>query len=147
MDATGKALAGVTTASGALNNSTQTAMGGWNQVGTLGVNKYSADLQRYRADAESSAGFGKALGQIGSAYIMSGSDINIKEHVLQIGTLTNGFPLYAFEYKPEYRDTWGHGIQIGVMAQDIELTLPDAVSIHPDGYKLVDYDKVMNHGI
>jgi len=147
MDATGKALAGVTTASGAMNNATQTAMGGWNQVGTLGVNKYSADLQRYRADAESSAGFGKALGQIGSAYIMSGSDINIKEHVLQIGTLTNGFPLYAFEYKPEYRDTWGHGIQIGVMAQDIELTLPDAVSIHPDGYKLVDYDKVMNHGI
>jgi hypothetical protein len=147
MDATGKALAGVTTASGALNNSTQTAMGGWNQVGTLGVNKYSADLQRYRADAESSAGFGKALGQLGSAYIMSGSDINIKQHVHQIGTLTNGFPLYAFEYKPEYQDAWGHGIQIGVMAQDIELTLPDAVSIHPDGYKLVDYDKVMNHGI
>lgn len=147
MDATGKALAGVTTASGAMNNATSTAMGGWNQVGNLGVNKYSADLQRYKADADASAGFGKALGQLGSAYIMSGSDIRIKEHVHQIGTLTNGFPLYAFEYKPEYRDTWGHGIQIGVMAQDIELTLPEAVSIHPDGYKLVDYDKVMNHGI
>lgn len=147
MDATGKALAGVTTASGAINNATSTAMGGWNQVGNLGVNKYSADLQRYKADADASAGFGRALGQLGSAYIMSGSDIRIKEHVHQIGTLTNGFPLYAFEYKPEYRDTWGHGIQIGVMAQDIELTLPEAVSIHPDGYKLVDYDKVMNHGI
>jgi hypothetical protein len=151
MDSTGKALAGVSTASGTMSNAAQTAMGGWNQVGQLGVNKYQADLQRYTADANSSAGFGRALGQLGSAYIMgpmtAGSDINIKENIYQIGKLTNGFPLYAFEYKPEYRDTWGHGIQIGVMAQDIELTLPEAVSIHPDGYKLVDYDKVMNHGI
>ena len=147
MDASGKALSGVAVTSGAMNNATQTAMGGWNNVGRLGVDKYTADLKRYSADAESSAGFGKALGTLGAAYMQFGSDINIKEHVHQIGTLTNGFPLYAFEYKPEYRDTWGHGIQIGVMAQDIELTLPEAVSIHPDGYKLVDYDKVMNHGI
>lgn len=147
MDASGKALSGVAVTSGAMNNATQTAMGGWNNVGRLGVDKYTADLKRYSADAESSAGFGKALGTLGAAYMQFGSDINIKQHVHQIGTLTNGFPLYAFEYKPEYQDTWGHGIQIGVMAQDIELTLPEAVSIHPDGYKLVDYDKVMNHGI
>lgn len=154
-DTTGKALAGTTTVSGALNNATQTAMGGWNQVGQLGVNKYQADLQKYKADSDASAGFGSLFGTLGAAAIKNpagaamifGSDIRIKKQVHQIGTLTNGFPLYAFEYKPEYRDTWGHGIQIGVMAQDVEITLPEAVSIHPDGYKLVDYDKVMNHGI
>lgn len=155
MDSTGKALSGITAVSSALNSSTQTAMGGWNQVGQLGVNKYQADLAKYNADSAASSGIGAMFGTLGAAAIKNpagvatifGSDINIKENVYQIGTLTNGFPLYAFEYKPEYRDTWGHGIQIGVMAQDIEPVLPEAVSMHSSGYKLVDYDKVMNHGI
>jgi hypothetical protein len=155
IDATGKALAGTTSASGALNSATSTAMGGWNNVGNLGVSKYKADLEKYSADSNASAGFGSMFGTLGAAAIKNptgaaalfGSDINIKENVYQIGTLTNGFPLYAFEYKPEYRDTWGHGIQIGVMAQDVEPILPEAVTTHMDGYKLVDYDKVMNHGV
>jgi hypothetical protein len=33
------------------------------------------------------------------------------------------------------------------MAQDVEPILPEAVTTHMDGYKLVDYDKVMNHGV
>jgi hypothetical protein len=37
--------------SGALNNSTGTAMSGWNQVGSLGVGKYNADISRYTAQS------------------------------------------------------------------------------------------------
>jgi len=153
----GSTAAGITAGAGsAMNSAANTAMGGWGQVGQLGVGKYNADIQRYKADSESASGLGNMFGTIagaaiknptGIASIFAGSDIRIKENVRQIGSLHNGFPLYAFEYKPEYRDTWGHGPQIGVMAQDIELHLPEAVSIHADGYKLVDYAKVVNHGI
>jgi hypothetical protein len=56
----------------------------------------------------------------------------VGEHFLGIG-------LYLFDYKPEYRDQWGHGRQFGVMADEVESVMPQAVSIHPDGYKVVDY--------
>jgi len=57
----------------------------------------------------------------------------------KIGVLENGLSLYKFEYK----DTWGHGTQIGVMAQDVEKLMPEAVAIHADGYKMVNYAMVM----
>jgi hypothetical protein len=139
--------------SGVSNAATQTAMGGWGQVGTLGVQKYQADVGAYQAqqqaEGQGMAGLGSLAGQLGSVALksyMGGSDINIKQDINKIGKLDNGFPLYSFQYKPEYQDVWGHGFIIGVMAQDVEKVLPDAVSIHPDGYKMVDYGKVLNHG-
>jgi hypothetical protein len=141
-----------TNLSTASNAATQTAMGGWGQVGTLGVQKYNADVGLYsaqqQAESASAGGLGSAIGSLGSAYLMRpGSDIRIKQDIVQVGQLNNGFPLYAFQYKPEFRDVQGHGFRIGVMAQDIEKVIPDAVSIHADGYKIVDYGKVLNHGI
>jgi hypothetical protein len=47
--------------------------------------------------------------------------------------------LYLFDYKPEFRDTCGHGRQFGVMADEVEQVMPEAVSVHPNGYKMVDY--------
>jgi hypothetical protein len=140
---------------GSLNAATATSMSGWNNVGQLGVSKYNADVSAYNADQQRQGAFATGLGSaIGSGialYKMSGpaaaaSDINVKQNVKRIGVLGNGVPLYSFEYKPEYRDTWGHGPQIGVMAHEVE-HIPGAVSKHADGYKLVDYTKVMNHGI
>ena len=136
----------------AVNNAaTQTAMGGWGQVGTLGVQKYQADVGAYtaqqQAEGQGMGGFGSLVGQLGSAYMgMPGSDINIKQDINKIGKLDNGFPLYSFQYKPEYRDAYGHGFIIGVMAQDVEKVLPDAVFVHHKGHKVVDYGKVLNHG-
>jgi hypothetical protein len=72
-----------------------------------------------------------------------GSDISIKENIQKIGLLKNGINLYKFEYKDQYKDTWGHGQQIGVMAQEVEKIIPEAVSTHKDGYKLVNYSMVM----
>ena len=134
------------------NQAAQTSMGGWGQVGTLGVQKYNADVGLYsaqqQAESASAAGFGSALGSVAGAYgAFKTSDIRVKQDIVQVGRLDNGFPLYAFQYKPEFRDECGHGFHIGVMAQDIEQVIPDAVSVHADGYKMVDYGKVLNHGI
>jgi hypothetical protein len=83
----------------------------------------------------STSGFGGSFG--------IGSDINIKTNIQKIGVLDNGLNLYKYEYKAPYKDTWGHGEQIGVMAQEVEKIIPEAVGTHPDGYKTVNYAMVM----
>jgi len=67
------------------------------------------------------------------------SDQRAKENIVRIGEHPLGIGLYLFDYKPGFRDQWGHGRQFGVMAQEVEAVMPEAVSIHPDGYRMVDY--------
>ena len=70
---------------------------------------------------------------------MVGSDRAIKENIVKIGEHPLGVGLYLFDYKPEYRDECGHGRHFGTMAQDVEGVMPEAVSLHPNGYKMVNY--------
>lgn len=134
---------------GALNAGASTAGGMYNSMGQLGIGATNAAANMYgaqqQANAASSAGLGTALGTGIGAYAAL-SDIRAKQDIKRIGTLVNDVPLYSYNYKPEFRDTWGHGPQIGVMAHEVE-HIPDAVIMGEDGYKRVDYSKVMNHGI
>lgn len=66
------------------------------------------------------------------------SDISLKTNIEYEGT-KNNLQLYSFEY---INNKYGKGRYIGVMAQDIEKTHPEAVSISPEGYKMVDYSKL-----
>lgn len=70
------------------------------------------------------------------------SDRRVKEHIVEIGVHPLGIGLYLFDYRAEYREQWGHGRQFGVMADEVEAVMPAAISVHPDGYKLVDYAKL-----
>ena len=67
------------------------------------------------------------------------SDRNIKENIVRVGEHSLGIGLYLFDYKPEFREEWGFGRQFGVMADEVETVMPQAVSIHPDGYKMVNH--------
>lgn len=67
------------------------------------------------------------------------SDRRIKENLVRIGKHPLGIGLYLFDYKPEYRAEWGHGRQFGVMAQEVEAVMSEAVCLHGDGYRMVDY--------
>ena len=60
------------------------------------------------------------------------SDRRLKEDIEPVGTLFDGTPVYGYRYKgaPAYH--------IGLMAQDVEKTAPEAV-IEINGYKAVDY--------
>jgi hypothetical protein len=137
---------------GAMAGSANSAGGMYNQVGQIGVGKYNADVNAWsaqqQANSASAAGLGSAIGAGAALYMKYGaaSDISVKQDIKRIGTLLNDVPLYSYHYKPEYRDTWGHGPQVGVMAHEVE-HIPGAVSLHADGYKVVDYSKVMHHGI
>ena len=70
---------------------------------------------------------------------MAPSDPLVKEHILRIGEHPLGVGLYLFDYKPGYQERCGYGRQFGVMADEVEAVVPDAVSVHPDGYKMVNY--------
>lgn len=63
------------------------------------------------------------------------SDIRLKEDIKYIG-IEKGFPIYHFRYKSD-PDT----VYRGVMAQDVMLTRPDAISWDGD-YMKVSYDKI-----
>ena len=67
------------------------------------------------------------------------SDRNAKENIVRIGDHPLGLGLYLFDYKVEYRQQWGQGRQFGVMAQEVEALMPEAVCVHPDGYRMVNY--------
>jgi len=70
---------------------------------------------------------------------MMPSDRRAKENIIQVGTHPLGIGLYLFDYKPEYCEEYGFGRQFGVMADEVETLMPEAVSVHPDGYKMVNY--------
>jgi hypothetical protein len=80
-------------------------------------------------------------GSVGDAGAMSRamSDRIVKENIVRIGDHPLGIGIYLFDYKPEYREKCGHGRQFGVMADEVECVMLKAVSIHPDGYKMVNY--------
>lgn len=67
------------------------------------------------------------------------SDRSAKENIVRVGDHPLGIGLYLFDFKPRYRDLCGHGRQFGVMADEVEAVMPQAVSRHPDGYQMVDY--------
>ena len=75
----------------------------------------------------------------GGANMMIVSDRAFKENIVQIGHHPLGIGLYLFDYRQPYREQYGHGRQFGVMADEVEAVMPDAVSVGPRGNKQVDY--------
>lgn len=67
------------------------------------------------------------------------SERSIKTNIVQVGSHPLGIGLYLFDYKPEYQADWGRGRQFGVMAEEVARCMPDAISVHESGLKMVDY--------
>lgn len=67
------------------------------------------------------------------------SDRRAKCDLIRIGRHPLGFGIYLFHYKPELRARFGTAQQFGVVADEVEAVLPEAVEMHGDGFKRVDY--------
>ena len=65
-----------------------------------------------------------------------GSDIRLKEDIKKIGTSIDGHNIYKFKYLDQDREF------IGVMAQEVMKTHPDAVIKLSSGYYGVDYSQL-----
>lgn len=71
-----------------------------------------------------------------SALGLLGSDRRIKRNIKRVGYLDNGLPVYSYRYKAA-----GSPYMIGVMAQDVENVIPEAV-VTIGGIKMVNYETV-----
>lgn len=118
----------VGTGYGNVTNANSTIGSGW-----MGLQNTSNQL-----NAQDS-GFGSLLGTLGGAAITKYSDARLKENIEFEGE-ENGHEVYSFNY------IGGKGLPegrfIGVMAQNVMATNPDAVVIGEDGYLSVDYAKI-----
>lgn len=75
------------------------------------------------------------------------SDRRLKQDVVRLGNHPAGFGLYLFSYKPEHRQTHGHGRFLGVMADEVASLFPEAVFIAADGFARVDYKRLNRRAI
>lgn len=98
--------------------------------------QYAGQMQGYNARQQMYGNLIGAGAKVGSAGMMTTSDIRLKDNIKFVGT-EKGLPIYDFNYrgdktKARYR---------GVMAQDIKDISPEAVSIQ-HGFLAVDYNKI-----
>lgn len=96
--------------------------------------------QQMGAWQQQQAATGSMLSGIGTLAggLFSLSDANAKEDIEQIGESNDGQPIYRYRYKGSPRT------QIGLMAQDVVQSNPDAVRRdRATGLMVVDYDKAL----
>jgi hypothetical protein len=110
---------------------------GWSRLGMLqgaaagAAGPYGSQV----ATSRQPVGIGGIMSGLGSLF-GGKSDARVKEDIIPLGW-NGGFPVYEFSYIG--RD----GRYIGVMAQDVLMRMPDAVSIDPaDGFMMVNYRKI-----
>jgi len=102
---------------------------------------YNAQLANVNAQNAASGGFMSGLMGLGGAALSNPaiftSDINAKENIVKIGSLNNGLNLYTYNYKDGY--DLPEGRQVGVIAQEVEKVMPEAVVEMDNGFKGVNY--------
>ena len=64
------------------------------------------------------------------------SDMRLKHDIVLLGRLDDGLGYYRFVYNG------GHTTYVGVMAQEVQTVMPEAVTRGPDGYMRVSYDRL-----
>lgn len=67
------------------------------------------------------------------------SDPCVKQNIVRIGTHPLGVGLYLFEYKPGFLADDHHRRHFGVMADEVEQAMPEAVTRGENGIRQVDH--------
>ena len=102
----------------------------------------AAEISAQSKSGGGSDGIWGAVGSIGAALIMS-SDSRLKEDIKHFTTLPSGVNMYTWKWNEEAKRI---GVDkttpMGVIAQDIQKTHPDAVLTGEHGYLMVNYGKL-----
>jgi hypothetical protein len=104
-------------------------LGGITAGGSFNQGIYNASQA---AQANQQAGMYGAGAQLGSAALNYYSDRRLKENIKRIGTHALGIGLYTWDY------IWGEPSS-GVMADEVEAIMPEAISHDKNGFKMVNY--------
>ena len=109
---------------------------------TAGITQqgYQNAYQRYQDQQKArSAGLGSMFGlagSLGASAITKFSDRRLKANIKRVGETAGGIPTYTYNYIKSKAK------QFGVMADEVFKVIPEAVSVDPSGYLMVDYGKV-----
>jgi hypothetical protein len=123
-------------------NTPNTPVAGTDVIGPA-YSSYQGEQQNYNTQVNSrNAMMGAVLGipaTVAGGWARAGfpSDARLKTDIRRVGATDDGTPVYTFRYKS------GGPAQMGVMAQDLLKTRPNAVSVGADGFMLVDYSQVV----
>lgn len=93
------------------------------------------DNSKLNAWGQGQAAMGSAIGGLGGLFALS--DERAKTDKERIGETEDGMGLYSFKYKGDDKT------QIGLMAQEVQRTKPQAVRKRPDGLLEVNYKKAL----
>ena len=106
-------------------------MQGAQAAGQSAMDQYG--IQSSNVNAQNAGLYG-LLGLGGAAGIMKYSDPRLKSNVVRVGTHPLGIGVYEY-------DIFGNR-ERGVMADEVESVMPEAVALHPSGYKMVNYGMI-----
>lgn len=99
-----------------------------------------SQLAAYNASQGQQANMMNGLFGLGSSLIGNWqnifSDERLKDDIDEVGELPTGDTLYEYHYTWEDEDEPKH---VGVMAQELEQRRPDFVTMHPSGFRQVNY--------
>lgn len=101
-------------------------------------NLYNSQVNAYNAQQQAKQNMAQGWLNLGSAGLNLGmglfSDARIKENLRPVGQLFNGLTVYAFNFPGE------EVTRIGLVAQEVQQHIPQAVSQTEEGLLMVDYD-------
>jgi hypothetical protein len=100
-------------------------------------NAYAGQMNAYNQDVASQNAQTKGLFDLGAAalpYIPGFSDRRLKSNITRIGTHPLGIGIYEYDIFDRH--------EIGVMAQEVQQVLPEAIHIHSSGFMMVDYGRL-----
>jgi hypothetical protein len=96
-----------------------------------------ADLTRHTGTTNANDGGGTGCGNKNhGTSCLNPSDIQLKHDIVLLGRLNNGLGFYRFSYNGS------HTAYVGVMAQEVQAVMPEAVQRGSDGYLRVFYGKL-----
>lgn len=72
------------------------------------------------------------------------SDVNLKDAITKISSLSDKIGLYRWKWNDKAKSLGIDTPEFGVLAQEVEKVMPEAVSTAPNGFKQVRYDMVFN---
>jgi hypothetical protein len=101
----------------------------------------AAEIAASSKGSSGSSGIWGAIGSIGAAIISS--DERLKENIKHFSTLSSGVNMYTWKWNEEAKRIGADKTTpMGVIAQEIQKTHPDAVLTGEHGYLMVNYGKL-----
>ena len=112
---------------------------GWNAESDRDATILAAQMQAQASSSGGGNGFMDGLFKLGAAWITRGSDERMKTDVQYYDTV-KGIKYYTWKWNDKAKSIgWDRYPEIGVIAQQVQKTHPEAVIKGPEGYLMVNY--------